>query len=896
MELKHNVFDTDTHFKIDGLTRQVKNVAETKTMLVQYDHNSERFTFEVPRFVDDHDLSLCDVVRVHYINIGKTSRTEIKGVYEVTDNRVSPDDDNVVLCSWLISNNATQLVGSLYFVVQFACVKEREVIYSWNTARHTGVTITDGIYNGEELEETYADALLNWYNEWVERFTSTESQAVNAVISAKTEAIDAIEGEILTIKDKAINDATGEIETIKDQAVDAVTEQVEKKIDECGDEIIPKLTEDARNLIKNYVSEELNPDSKGAYAITFGEKYSFESTGLFTSFQAIVSYVGSDGNIYSSDSQDVLMKFAIPQDYLNKEYQDLTVSLWGAHIVRTQDTLTGVIYGTVNGKYDSINSPFMDAEGNVTTNLPYTPAPINNSRTYEISSVKIIPIAETPSKKPATVKCYKLNNKTLAYTLDANGIKSIKKTDSSGRTDTYTITLDDGTKSTFEVKQGERGEIGAQGARGYSAYEIAKQKGFEGTEEQWLQSLEASYNSNTITGESIEVTDCDGNYTNPSFITVYAQNDNLADMDEIHFNIIRNPGMDDEEIEEISITYHDFNEYKPYTFYAISSSFTITSDTEGTVFTVIYNTKLDMGAVSALVERVDDNEQSVASLTQRVETGEKLIQNLIDHASAYFYCDMRSASELTSNVVNLPSYCVCQYAQLSMLCGMTYRDTKTNTLRDTKVTAIEGLDICGATDSITYIPDKLLEIFTGKGVEGYEDTIDFEYGIYTKFPFATVVLDGTEPWETSGGDANGNLYGDTGYFALRFREKGTVVNDACICSHVDADKNMGSSTKTPGFRVYSSNACDSDMIIMRDGVHFNVYEWKAYLAEQYANGTPVTIMYMLNQEPEYIDVSEYIDDTFIDLGYSPSGIRLANEDNRPVSFTIIYMLMEEYVQ
>lgn len=168
MAHKHSVYDGDTHFKIDELTRHVKNESEIKSMLVQYDHNSERFTFEVPRYVDGHDLSLCNAVRVHYINIDKSKRTENRGVYEVTDLQICPDDDEIVICSWLISNNATQLVGALYFVVQFACIEDNEVVYSWNTARYTGVVITDGIYNGDDIEREYADILQVWYEKLFE--------------------------------------------------------------------------------------------------------------------------------------------------------------------------------------------------------------------------------------------------------------------------------------------------------------------------------------------------------------------------------------------------------------------------------------------------------------------------------------------------------------------------------------------------------------------------------------------------------------------------------------------------------------------------------------------------------------------------------------------------------
>ena len=61
MAHKHSVYDTSLHFIIDGNTRLVKNSTEAKVTLVQYDHNSERITFELPRYIDGlksrHDKS-----------------------------------------------------------------------------------------------------------------------------------------------------------------------------------------------------------------------------------------------------------------------------------------------------------------------------------------------------------------------------------------------------------------------------------------------------------------------------------------------------------------------------------------------------------------------------------------------------------------------------------------------------------------------------------------------------------------------------------------------------------------------------------------------------------------------------------------------------------------------
>lgn len=165
MELIHPVIDTDAQFEIDSVSRSVKNVSETKTMLMQYDHNSERFTFKIPRFIDGHDMSLCNLVRAHYINIEKAHRTQNSGICEITDLAICPEDDQYVTCSWLVSRNATQLAGSLHFVVQFACEKDGNLLYSWNTAKHTSVTVAEGLFCGENIPEEYNDLLVAWKNQ-----------------------------------------------------------------------------------------------------------------------------------------------------------------------------------------------------------------------------------------------------------------------------------------------------------------------------------------------------------------------------------------------------------------------------------------------------------------------------------------------------------------------------------------------------------------------------------------------------------------------------------------------------------------------------------------------------------------------------------------------------------
>lgn len=158
----HQVKDTDVHYKIDGITRTIVNVDETKRMLVQNDHNSERLTFEVPRYVDGHDLSECNVVQVHYINSDIYEKNHSSDIYEVDDLGIkgsSDEDKNVVVLSWLVHGNATKYVGTLNFVIRFSCVTDGYVDYAWNTTIYKGITILPGIYNSEQIAERYSDIL-----------------------------------------------------------------------------------------------------------------------------------------------------------------------------------------------------------------------------------------------------------------------------------------------------------------------------------------------------------------------------------------------------------------------------------------------------------------------------------------------------------------------------------------------------------------------------------------------------------------------------------------------------------------------------------------------------------------------------------------------------------------
>lgn len=169
----HNIYDTDKHFTIDPVTRVISTEVE-KLVLIVNDHNSERYTFEIPRMIEGHDMSQCNKVEIHYDNISKDKKTVNSDYYTVDDLSISEEDDSVVIFSWLISDAATQLVGKLRFSIHFECYDDEGTrVYGRNTTYFERVTISDGVYNTEKL--------LVQHSDFVERMELLGSKANEAL-------------------------------------------------------------------------------------------------------------------------------------------------------------------------------------------------------------------------------------------------------------------------------------------------------------------------------------------------------------------------------------------------------------------------------------------------------------------------------------------------------------------------------------------------------------------------------------------------------------------------------------------------------------------------------------------------------------------------------------------
>ena len=195
MAHKHPVYDTDKHFVIDPVSKRITTEC-SKVTLPQHSHRSERFTFEIDKEVEGHDMSLCNLVEVHFQNVDAANKENKSfGTCKVDDLKL---EGETVFCSWLIEGDATYYSGGLMFSIHFACIGEDGVIeYNLPTMTYSGITIGATVWNNDTIAKQYPDIITDFEN----RISALEKSGTGGSSGGNVDWT--IDGETLVIEENS---------------------------------------------------------------------------------------------------------------------------------------------------------------------------------------------------------------------------------------------------------------------------------------------------------------------------------------------------------------------------------------------------------------------------------------------------------------------------------------------------------------------------------------------------------------------------------------------------------------------------------------------------------------------------------------------------------------------
>lgn len=424
------ITDADNYFVIDPITRTITNQTN-KNSLTQYDHNSEVFTFKIPLMVEGHDMSSSDVIQIHYINKGQNNSKP--GIYEVSDSMVITEDGVAyIVFSWLVSQNATSLTGDITFQIKFICYDKTNPLwidYSWGTKVFSAINVLPGINNTEIIVEEYADILQQWKTD-----VTNKTQIKNAIIIGN-----ASNGATTDTCDVLYETGMDFVNTFN-AAYDLATERNINTIK------ILSGTYELNGEIILHDGIEVIGDSVQSPRLSMKISVTELGSSMFATPAAFLYFSG--GNINET--------------YVFENVQFDHVNVFPFHVIAKCLTLKNVSSNAITDEFMVIPHDYP-------------------SKVY-IENCTLSELILTEASDS-----YILNNTIETLTLESETSKNVVIGNN------ITVFTDDGTNNIVRnnIINGSpqsSGE-GGVGENGKSAYEIALDNGFVGSEEEWLASL-----------------------------------------------------------------------------------------------------------------------------------------------------------------------------------------------------------------------------------------------------------------------------------------------------------------------------------------------------------------------------------------------------------------------
>lgn len=185
----HEVRDVDAVFILDGVTKALTQAAG-ETHITQNDHNSEIITFKIPRFIEGHDMMLCDLIEVHGRNVNDATsagaRKTNKAIAKIKGLSSSPDDSEFLLGTWSVTKEFTQLAGTLSFKLKFACYGEEDTFdYVLNTQYCEELTIYESSDSTDSVVETNSEVIADLEKQVKELVDEFDDNVVRVLVDTE---------------------------------------------------------------------------------------------------------------------------------------------------------------------------------------------------------------------------------------------------------------------------------------------------------------------------------------------------------------------------------------------------------------------------------------------------------------------------------------------------------------------------------------------------------------------------------------------------------------------------------------------------------------------------------------------------------------------------------------
>lgn len=237
MAHEHVITDDQIGFEIDPISREIICLYAEPLVLALGDHNSERHTFRLPRFVEGQDMTKCEVINIHFTNISANGKQTSSDKYEVKDVTTYMDgEEEYAVFTWLINRNATQYVGTLEFSISFECLPDED--YGWSTGIFSKIGIIKTLNNTKAVAKYYSDE-LNAYKTQLDSSISEAREVLDRIDDIAAESVEAV--------DEQITQRVGELGVVQESGDSPTAVMSQKATTEYVKEYLPKAA--TKNLL-----------------------------------------------------------------------------------------------------------------------------------------------------------------------------------------------------------------------------------------------------------------------------------------------------------------------------------------------------------------------------------------------------------------------------------------------------------------------------------------------------------------------------------------------------------------------------------------------------------------------------------------------------------------------